>query len=222
MPRILGIATIGQAPREDIAARFAEHAPPGTKIIMRGCLDGLSRGEVEALRPESSDDTLYTRLFGADITISRKAVIDRSPAVLQHLRADGADVIVYACTGSFPSLAGDGGVLFPSRVLNGLVAGLLPRGRLGILIPLAEQAQELSSKWARPGLEVVTEALAPSADAADALRAARRLAAKAPDLVALDCMGYTPETKAWVKQALGVPALLAISATGRVLREMLD
>ena len=30
-----------------------------------------------------------------------------------------------------------------------------------------------------------------------------------PDLVALDCMGYTP-------------ILLAITATGRVLREMLD
>ena len=62
-------------------------------------------------------------------------------------------------------MAGDEGVLFPSRVLNGLATGLLPRGRLGLLIPLAEQAEKLASKWARPGLEVVAEALAPSAGA---------------------------------------------------------
>jgi protein AroM len=40
--------------------------------------------------------------------------------------------------------------------------------------------------------------------------------------VAMDCMSYTPTTKEWVKGPLGVPALLAITATGRVLREMLE
>jgi protein AroM len=48
------------------------------------------------------------------------------------------------------------------------------------------------------------------------------LAAKEPDLVAMDCMSYTPVTKEWVRPALGVPALLAITVTGRLLREMLD
>ena len=71
-------------------------------------------------------------------------------------------------------------------------------------------------------LEVVAEALAPSAGAAEAAAAARRLAAHKPDLVAMDCMSYTPVTKEWIKPALGVPALLAITATGRVLREMLE
>ena len=32
MPRTLGIITIGQAPRDDIANLFAQHAPPGTKV----------------------------------------------------------------------------------------------------------------------------------------------------------------------------------------------
>lgn len=223
MMRILGIATIGQAPRDDIAALFASHAPAGTKVILRGALDGLSDAEVEALAPESGADTLYTRLRGGrDVKISKKAVIARSADVLARLRADGCDAVVYACTGDFPPLAGDEGVLFPSRVLNGLSSALLPRGRLGLLIPLAEQAEKLSAKWARPGLEVVAEALSPSAGAEEADAAARRLAARKPDLVAMDCMSYTPATKAWVKPGLGVPTLLAITATGRVLREMLE
>ena len=59
-PRILGIATIGQALRDDIAALFAEHAPAGTKVILRGALDGLSDAEVDSLKPEYDGDTLYT------------------------------------------------------------------------------------------------------------------------------------------------------------------
>jgi protein AroM len=223
MSRTLGIITVGQAPRDDIAALFASHAPAGTKVVLRGALDGLGDSEVDTLAPESGADTLYTRLRGErDVKLSKKAVIERSPAALARLRDDGCDVLVYACTGDFPPMPGDEGVLFPSRVLSGLAAGLLPRGRLGLLVPLAEQIAKLSTKWARPDLEVVAEALAPSADAAQAKEAARRLAARKPDLVAMDCMSYTPATKDWVKGPLGVPTLLAISATGRVLSEMLE
>jgi protein AroM len=118
-------------------------------------------------------------------------------------------------------MPGDAGVLFPSRVLNALSAALLPQGRLGILIPLPEQARKLKRKWERPGLEIVAEALKPSADAEEATLAARRLAAHEPDLVAMDCMSYTPETKDAVKRVVGAPTLLAITATGRVLQEML-
>jgi len=223
LPSTLGIITVGQAPRDDIAALFAAHAPAGTKVILRGALDGLTDAEVDALPPESGGDTLYTRLRGQrDVKISKKAVAARSSAALAQLRNDGCDVLVYACTGEFPPMAGDEGVLFPSRILAGLAAGLLPQGRLGLLIPLAEQGEKLASKWSRPGLDVVVEALAPSAGKDEAAAAARRLAAHKPDLVAMDCMSYAPATKEWIKGPLGVPALLAITVTGRVLREMLD
>ncbi|WP_119421344.1 AroM family protein [Desertibaculum subflavum] len=223
MARKLGIATIGQAPRDDIAALFAAHVPAGTEVVLRGCLDGLSDAEIAARPPESGADTLYTRLRGnRDVKISKRHVIERSPGVIAALRADGCDAIVYACTGDFPPMPGDAGVLFPSRVLNGLASSLLPEGRLGILLPLPEQAEKLMAKWQRPGLEIVAEALKPSADVAEAAEAAQRLKAKAPDVVAMDCMSYTPATKAAVKPALGVPTLLAITATARVLREMLE
>ena len=62
MTRTLGIVTVGQAPRDDIAALFAAHAPAGTKVVLRGALDGLSDDEVDRLQPENGADTLYTRL----------------------------------------------------------------------------------------------------------------------------------------------------------------
>jgi protein AroM len=223
MTRTVGIVTIGQAPRDDIIELFAAQAPAGTKVILRGALDGLSDAEVDALPPLNGADTLYTRLRGGrDVKISKQAVIDRSPAALARLRADGCDAIVYACTGEFPPMEGDAGVLFPSRVLSGLAEGLLPRGRLGLLVPFAEQGEKLKAKWARAGVEVIVEALVPSADPLETKAVADRLAAAKPDLIALDCMSYTPATKAAVKERVPAPTLLAITATGRVLRELLD
>jgi len=223
MTRILGIAVIGQAPRDDIAALFAAQAPAGTRVILRGCLDGMSDEGVAAIAPADGADTLYTRLPGdRDVKISKKAVVARAPQTIAKLRDDGADALVFNCTGAFPSMPGDAGVLFPSRVLAGLSAGLLPSGRLGLLVPLAEQAAKLSEKWARPGVEVVVEAVAPSAGEAEVEAAASRLKAKAPDLIAMDCMSYTPATKNIVKRVSGVPALLGVTATARVLRELLE
>ena len=223
MPRTLGIITIGQAPRDDIADLFAQHAPTGTRVVLRGALDGLSDAEVDAAKPQDGGDTLYTRLRGGrDVKISKKAVIARSPAALDKLRGDGCDVLVYACTGEFPPFAGDAGVVFPSRLLNALVGVLLPAGRLGLLIPLPEQAHKLTAKWARPGLEVVSEPLIPSAAEGEIRAAAERLSARRPDLVAMDCMGYDPPTKTIVKEVCRVPTLLAITAAVRAARELID
>jgi protein AroM len=219
----LGVATIGQAPREDIRGLFAAEVPRDTRVILRGCLDGLSEAELSDCSPTDGDDTLYTRLKGQrDIKISKAAVIARAGATLSALRRDGATVIVFACTGEFPPMAGDAGVVFPSRVLNALAAAVLPAGRLGILIPLPEQARKLTAKWARPGVAVAAEPLVPSATECQIAAAAERLAAHQPDLVAMDCIGYGPATKAIVKEVCRVPTLLAITAAGRLVRELID
>lgn len=223
MARTLGIAVIGQAPRPEIAALYAAAVPPETRIVLRGCFDGLSEAEIDARAPMSAADALYTPLpNGREVTISKRAVAERAPATLAALRREGADVLVFNCTGEFPAIAGDAGVLFPSRVLNGLAAALLPRGRLGLLIPIPEQTQILSEQRSRPGVEVVVEVLRPSADSASIADAAQRLAARKPDLVAMDCMSYTPAAKEIVHRSIDAPILLAATSTSRVLRELLD
>jgi protein AroM len=218
----LGIAVIGQAPRADIATLFAQILPGGTEIVLRGCLDEMSNVQIDELRPLSGADTLYTRLRGErDVKISKAAVIERAPETLRRLRADGVDAVLFACTGAFPPMPNDVGVVFPSRVLAAVAAGLLPHGRLGLLVPAPEQIEKLSEKWRRDGVEVVAEALIPSADEAATRAAAARLAGRELDLVAMDCMSYRPETKALVRQVVRAPALLAVTATARVLQELM-
>lgn len=218
----LGIATIGQGPREDIVALFLAHAPPGTTAVLAGCMDGLSPTEIAERPPTSGADTLYSKLGdGVDTTLSKAHVIERAPAVLRRLRDQGCDALVFACTGDFPPMTGDAGVIFPSRVLAGLAASLLPAGRLGLLVPLPEQREKLAAKWARPGVDIVVEALKPSASAEEVAAAGARLADRKLDMVAMDCMSYAPATKAKIKAATGKPTILAITATGRVMAELM-
>lgn len=215
----LGLALIGQAPRADLADTFRRFLPPDARLFMRGCLDGLARERIAA--PQDEGDALYTRLpDGSDARISKAAVVARAAETLAALRRDGARILVFNCTGAFPAIDGDAGVLFPSRLLAGLAAGLAPNGRIGLLVPLEEQRGRLDAKWARPGVEVSSVTLAPSADAGAAEAAARRLAPFRPDLAVLDCMSYQPETRAAVRDVLGVPTLLAVTAVGAVLREL--
>ncbi len=218
----LGVITISQAPRDDVRQLFADQAPPGTEITLVGCLDRMSRAEIDAIPPLNNADSLYSRLpDDSDVKFSKAAVIERAPAALAMLRSENMDAIVFACTGEFPPDMADGPVVMPSRVLNGMVAGLLPQGRLGLMVPIAEQVEHLRKKRARPGLEVFADCLAPSAGATEAAAAAERLKARQPDLVVMDCISYGPETKAAVKEVLGVPVLLAITATSRMVAEML-
>jgi protein AroM len=192
------------------------------RIVLRGCLDGLPEEAVDGLVPRDGDDTLYTRLRGErDIKISKQAVIAHAPATLDALRRDGADALLFACTGEFPPMRGGAGVAFPSRILAGLAAGLLPQGRLGLLVPAPEQIPKLMQKWQRPGVDVIAEALLPSAGPDAVAEAAQRLAARQPDLIAMDCMTYHAETRTIVRRIAGVPTLLAASAVARVLQELL-
>jgi protein AroM len=218
----LGIVTIGQAPRADIVAQFAALMPPETRIRLRGCLDGMARADIAKLAPVGDEDVLYTKLpDGSETTIAKKHTIARAPAALDQLRRDGAEAIVFACTGAFPDSLRAPDVVFPSGLLAALAGALLPSGKLGLLVPLPAQVTQLARKWQRPGVAVVAEPLIPSADATQSEDAANRIAAHKPDLVVMDCMSYTERHKAIVRQAVRVPTLLAVTTMARIVREMM-
>ena len=220
MAHTLGIITVGQAPRDDMADLFAEHAPPGTKVILRGALDGLSEAAIDAAKPENGPDTLYTKLRGGrDVKLSKKAVIARSPETFAKLRADGCDVIVYACTGDFPPMEGDEGILFPSRVER--ADGRSAAARSARSSPVAETEAENSARNGRGRGSRSSPRRWRRAPTPEKPRLRRDGWRRSP-ISWRWIAGYSPSTKEQVKPVLGVPTLLAITATGRVLREMLD
>ena len=222
VPVRLGVVVIGQAPRPEIEAelRLVLGATPAIELV--GALDGLSRVEIDRLTPEGSDDTLFTKLPSGDgVVISKRTVARGAQARLDAFADRGIDVALMCCTGSFKGLAARGSVVFPSAVLTGVAAALLPQGRLGVFTPLPEQADQVRHKWIERPWQVVVEPLLPIHGAGELAAAAARMAAHRPDLVIMDCMSYTSAMKETVRRITGTPVLLGLSCAARAVQELL-
>ena len=217
----MGVVVIGQSPRPSIAAEISAVLSPGIAIEMRGALDGMSRAEIDAIAPRSGADALFTLLpNGEAIRISKKAVELRASLQLARLRHEGVSVSMLACTGKFPNLSEVGLLILPSAVLHRLVEAVLPKGRLGVFSPLAEQTALIDRKWQRDGVEVVGVTLQPGSDDDAVDRAALMMANKHPDLVVMDCMSYSSANKARVRRSYSGPVILAVAAAARVVAEL--
>jgi protein AroM len=132
------------------------------------------------------------------------------------------DVTLMSCTGVFEGLVPRGHLVFPSAVLTGLVPALLPRGRLGVFMPIAEQEAPMKDKWSQGEWEVAALALRPRTEGAELDAAAREMARRRPDLIVLDCMGYGRAMKRRVREVTGIRVVLAISAAARALQELIS
>src|SRR5215470_10255565 len=204
----MGVVVIGQSPRPSIAAEISAVLSSGVTIELRGALDGMSRAEIDAIPPRDGSDVLFTLLPNGDaVRISKKAVELRASLQLARLRHEGVGVSMLACTGKFPNLSEVGLLILPSAVLHRLVEAVLPRGRLGVFSPLAEQTALIDKKWQRDGVEVVGVTLQPGSDEAVVDAAARAMADRQPDLVVLDCMSYTSANKAQLRLRYAGPVV---------------
>ena len=105
----LGTLTIGQAPRPDVVPSIDRHVPASVRQVHRGVLDGLSHAEIAArYRPESGEPALVTRLHdGTVVELSRARMQDGVQHALAALEAEGCDVILLLCTGTFDGLGCD-------------------------------------------------------------------------------------------------------------------
>jgi protein AroM len=217
----MGVVVIGQSPRPSVASEIAAVLSPGMQIDLRGALDGMSRAEIDAIPPSDGHDALFTLLpNGEGVTISKKVVEARAAIQIAKFADEGVKVAMLACTGKFPNLAPDGLVILPSAVLHNLVEAVLPKGRLGVFSPLPEQTALIAGKWQRDNVEIVGVTLQPGSDTEAVDEAARKMAALSPDLVVMDCMGYTSANKARVRLAYDGPVILAIAAAARVVEEL--
>jgi len=213
----LPVFVIGQTPRLDLEAEIAA-AAPGLKIAMRGALDGLSRAEIADVRPRDGHDTLFTMLpSGEGVAISKAAVTARMRGMLEETQGP----VLLACTGTFKGLPERPDLIQPSAVLNGMAEALLPQGRLGLFVPLAEQAAGLGESRARSRLSITVVALRPYADTATREAAMAEMAAQKPDLVLLDCISYTRRDKAAAVAALSCPVLLSVAVAARAAASLL-
>jgi protein AroM len=145
----LGTLTIGQAPRPDVVPIIDRYVPERVRRIHRGVLDGLSHAEIARYLAEPGEAALVTRLNdGAVVELSRSRTRDGAEQALKRLEADGCNVILILCTGTFEGLQCERAWLVePDHIIPATVAGLVEKRQLGVIVPIASQIGSERDKW---------------------------------------------------------------------------
>jgi protein AroM len=218
-PRVLGIVTIGQTPRPDLAATFAA-AAPRADVRVAGALDGLTAGALAVLAAPGPYPLLVRLASGGTAEIPRDVLVPYVARAAEALAAGGATVVVIACAGEFPDVPCAVPVLVPGRVVPAAVRALAVGARLGIVTPNAAQAPFAERKWRDDGFDVAVTHASP-VDHDDLARAAAAMREAGVALVVLDCMGHDDAYRTDFARLSGLPVVAAQSLVAAVAGALL-
>ncbi|WP_341348007.1 AroM family protein [Paenibacillus sp. FSL H3-0469] len=218
----IGLITIGQAPRQDVAPIIEKYLEGKAGLVQSGVLDGFTAEQVkEYYSPAPGEYVLTTRMTdGSAAVISRERIQTVLQGKIDAMEAAGIRTILLACTGVFPGLHTSAAHLIePDRIIPPVVQAMLDGRRLGLIGPLPEQEDAMIEKFAGAGVRLPFAAASPyTGTEADFRAAAERLRDHA-DVIVLDCMGYVEQHRQWAASA-GVPAVLSNALMGKLVAEM--
>lgn len=217
MTPILGIVTIGQTPRPDLAEAFGAEAP-NAAVRVAGALDGISAADLAILQVATVSDVypLLVRLAsGTHIEVPLARLVPRVTAAARRLAADGASVIVVACAGGFPDVPCPVPVLLPGRIVPAVAGALSRTRRVGIVTPNRAQVPFAEAKWRADGFEPTVTWASPSRDD-EMARAAGELIGVDLDLIVIDCMGHADDARRAMAQWTGKLVIAAQSVVAKV------
>jgi protein AroM len=223
--KVLGTLTIGQAPRPDVTPIIDRHVPADVHRIHRGVLDGLPDAEIDArfiARP--GEPVLVTRLQDGRVAeLSRRRMREGVQDALGVLEAEGCDVILLLCTGTFEGLeCKQAWLVEPDHIIPGMVAGLIEQRQLGIIVPIASQIGSESGKWHSLATPPIFASASPygANSEAEVRRAGTELKARGAEAILLDCIGFIEWHRA-VLQPFDIPVILSNAAAAKAVSELL-
>jgi protein AroM len=222
----IGFATIAESPRDDVVPAMRPLLPPDVRIAERGCLDGLSFEQIEALGPESGEVGIVARLkAGGSTLLSHGKILPRMQRCVDELIGDeGADLVVILCGADWSAIRADRLVVNPGRLFPGVVGGLAYGRRLGIIKPSAGQVESERARYRAQGIDTVVTAASPYAgvERLDLARAAAvELRDAGCDLVWMTCIGMDEAMREVVAEVTGRPVVLAQALLARLVAELL-
>ncbi len=217
----IGTITVGQSPRTDIVPDILDLLGNIT-LEERGALDGLTAAELQSLAPAPGDYVLVTRLRdGSSVRIAEKHILTRMQQHIDDLVARGVDGILLFCTGEFPPFNCPKPLLYPQRLLQHFVAGVVGDRAVGILTPDVSQVEQAGGRWRKYGVKtVLVEPASPYGPADKVAAAAVALKERGAELLVMDCIGYTRAMKQQATALTGLPAVLPRTVAARAVSEL--
>lgn len=225
MKKKLGAITIGQSPRSDVVPEIIPYLGDNVEVIEAGALDGLTYEEIQEFAPREGDYILVSTLRdGRSVRFAERYILPRLQDCIDKLEAEGADVILFICTGVFPNIfKSTKPIIYPQKVLHSCTPYLLGNGKLAIIIPEETQIQQCKKKWNESlgNVEVVNGS--PYKEKDEIKKAIEKLNLLSDiDIIVMDCIGYNQEMKEMVVKGTNKPVILARTLVARVLGEILN
>lgn len=220
----VGAVTIGQSPREDVIQDLLPLIGNQVELIQAGALDGLTREDIQAFAPGPEDYVLISRLRdGSSVVFAERFILPRLQGCIEQLERRGAELILFLCTGDFPGVFHSKvPLIFPCRVLNGLVPALARRGKIAVVVPTPQQVEQSEQKWKRYVRESTVIPASPYGSQEELDEAARAVSRMDVDLVVMDCIGYHTGMKERFHQFSGKPVVLGRTLAVRAMMELLS
>ncbi|WP_243356434.1 AroM family protein [Bacillus litorisediminis] len=220
----LGMITIGQAPRTDVAPIIEKYIDGRAELVQVGVLDGMTKEYIENnLFPEKEDYVLTSRLVtGESVVMSREKIKPILQEKITYLEQSGIEQILLLCTGVFPGLTTTTSYLIePDHIIPPTVKALVGDRRFGVIVPLDEQKETLYPKFSPFGLKPFFAVASPyNPNVANYEAAAAELGNKV-DIILLDCMGYAEEAREIISKQTGLPVILSNAIMAKLVSEMI-
>lgn len=225
MKRKLGVITIGQSPRLDVVPEMLPFLGEEVDVIEAGALDGLTYEEILKFQPEEDDYVLVSKLRdGRSVKFAEKFILPKLQECVTKLESEGADVILFICTGVFPDVfLSSKPIIYPQRILHGVTPQLVDKGRIAVITPDQEQILQSQNKWNETGASVTVVKGSPygkEEEIDEAIQLLNKISNI--DIIVMDCIGYNQEMKNKVTEGTGKPVVLARTIVARVLGEILN
>ena len=220
----LGMITIGQAPRTDVAPIIEKYLDERVELVQVGVLDGMTKDYIEQnLYPDADDYVLTSRLVtNESVVMSRKKIKPILQEKINYLEDLGIKQILLLCTGVFPGLKTKISYLIePDHIIPPTVKALVADRRFGVIVPLVEQKENLKPKYSPFGMEPVFAVASPYKNDPDSYKAAADELKNHVDIILLDCMGYTEEARQLLSSATGLPVILSNAIMAKLVSEMI-
>ena len=224
MKQKLGVITIGQSPRDDVVPEMKEFLGENVEIIQSGALDGLEREEIEEFKPEEGDYVLISKLRdGSSVKFSEGHILPRLQDCIDKLEDKGVDIILFICTEVFPDIfKSTVPVLYPQKIIHGVVPNLLDKGKLAIITPDKDQIKQSQEKWGEIVSNVEVVSASPYTEVDEFPEAIDILRDSDASIVVMDCMGYTGKMKERVVKETDKMVVLSRTIVARILGEILN
>lgn len=218
----IGAITIGQSPRVDVTPDIKAVLGERFILIERGALDAFSYDYVcEQLSPQAGDTVLVSRMRdGRQVVLAEEKIMGLLQNCISDLEAQGCEAIVMLCTGKFPQFEHQTLLIKPQMLLQTMTKGLAGDRLVGVLVPNAAQIERVTSWWQNYGVQVTLVAASPYQDIQGICKAAEELKKRNPDVIFMDCMGYSVAMKEKVRAICQKPVLLPRTVIARIIKEL--